>query len=69
MLSQPWYTEVIGEIRDREGALQAKEIIKSDIEKTLSFAVTDVSGDTRFNAWVEGEEGKYFTISQTKRND
>ena len=65
MLSQPWYTEIIGEIRDREGVAGAKEIIKTDTEKSLTFAVTDVSGDTRFNAWVEGEDGKHFTISST----
>ncbi len=64
-LSQPWYTEIMGEIRDPEGVAAANEIIKTDIDKTLTFAVTDVSGDTRFRAWVEGEEGKTFSVSST----
>lgn len=64
-LSQPWYTEIMGEVRDREGVALAQESIKMDLEKTLSFAVTDVSGDTRFHAWVEGENGKRFSVSSS----
>lgn len=67
-LSQPWYTELMGEIRDPEGVAEANKIIKTDVGKTLTFAVTDVTGDTRFNAWVEGESGKPFEISSTAEN-
>ena len=68
ILSQPWYTETMGKIRDPEGVAAANKIIKTDIGKTLTFAVTDVTGDTRFNAWVEGANGKTFEISSTAEN-
>jgi hypothetical protein len=68
MLSQPWYTEIMGKIRDPEGVMEANKIIKTDIGKTLTFAVTDVTGDTRFNAWVEGEAGAKFELSSTAEN-
>lgn len=68
ILSQPWYTETMGKIRDPEGVAAANKIIKTDIGKTLTFAVTDVTGDTRFNAWVEGVNGKTFEISSTAEN-
>ena len=55
----------MGEARDMEGVLAANEIIRTDVDKTLTFAVTDVSGDTRFHAWVEGEDGKTFSVSSS----
>ena len=64
-LCQPWYIEIMGEARDMEGVLAANEIIRTDVDKTLTFAVTDVSGDTRFHAWVEGEDGKTFSVSSS----
>lgn len=67
-INQPWYAEIMGEIRDKEGAYDAFELIKADRGENVIFEVTDVTGDTRFNAWVEGESGVTFEISSTAEN-
>ncbi len=67
-MSKPSYTQIHGDIRDKEGVMQVADILKAQVEENLIFEVTDVTGDTRFNAWVEGEYGAKFEISSTAEN-